>query len=148
MSWTAELIDQLTQLWSEGHSASVIGKKLSVSKNAVVGKAHRLGLPARPSPIRKEARPQPVRRPPAPLPQPKPLLLEPAPSGPRREFMPSGFKPGPSPRQSSCAWPLGDPTDSGFRFCGEATVSGKPYCSAHCAVAYVSKGRDKEIEAA
>ncbi|MFC6216911.1 GcrA family cell cycle regulator, partial [Fodinicurvata halophila] len=54
MTWTAERIDELSRLWSEGQSASAIGKQLGISKNAVVGKAHRLKLPSRPSPIRKQ----------------------------------------------------------------------------------------------
>ncbi|SDF88190.1 GcrA cell cycle regulator [Limimonas halophila] len=53
MSWTDERIDELTRLWQAGHSASDIGKRLGVSKNAVVGKAHRLKLPSRPSPIKQ-----------------------------------------------------------------------------------------------
>ncbi|WP_022729325.1 GcrA family cell cycle regulator [Fodinicurvata sediminis] len=54
MSWTPERIEELTRLWDEGQSASAIGKQLGISKNAVVGKAHRLKLAARPSPIRKQ----------------------------------------------------------------------------------------------
>lgn len=54
MTWTPERIDELTRLWDEGQSASAIGKQLGISKNAVVGKAHRLKLAARPSPIRKQ----------------------------------------------------------------------------------------------
>jgi len=57
MSWTDERIDELTRLWQAGHSASDIGKRMGVSKNAVVGKAHRLKLPSklpsRPSPIKQ-----------------------------------------------------------------------------------------------
>jgi hypothetical protein len=53
MGWTEERVDQLTQLWIEGLSASEIGRRLEVSKNAVIGKAHRLGLPSRPSPIKR-----------------------------------------------------------------------------------------------
>ncbi|MEN0076338.1 MAG: GcrA family cell cycle regulator, partial [Paracraurococcus sp.] len=76
MDWTAEAIDQLRSLWAEGHSTAEIGRRMGISKNAVVGKAHRLNLPARPSPIRREAegdaapRPAPARRPAAP-PQPR-----------------------------------------------------------------------------
>lgn len=61
VTWTDERIEQLRKLWDQGLSASAIGKQLGVSKNAVVGKAHRLKLPPRPSPIRKGTRP-PVRR--------------------------------------------------------------------------------------
>lgn len=55
MEWTSEAIDTLRGLWAEGHSTAEIGRRMGVSKNAVVGKAHRLTLPARPSPIRREA---------------------------------------------------------------------------------------------
>ncbi len=53
MEWTEETISRLRSLWQEGHSTAEIGRRLSITKNAVVGKAHRLILPARPSPIRK-----------------------------------------------------------------------------------------------
>src|SRR3954451_16356577 len=54
MEWTEETITRLRGLWSEGHSTAEIGRRLGISKNAVVGKAHRLDLPARPSPIRRD----------------------------------------------------------------------------------------------
>ena len=53
MEWTEETIARLKSLWAEGHSTAEIGRRMGVSKNAVVGKAHRLNLPARPSPIRR-----------------------------------------------------------------------------------------------
>ncbi len=65
MEWTEETISRLRSLWQEGHSTAEIGRRLSITKNAVVGKAHRLILPARPSPIRKntaEPGSQPARR--------------------------------------------------------------------------------------
>ncbi|QDH16659.1 GcrA family cell cycle regulator [Swingsia samuiensis] len=52
MEWTDEAIARLRDLWSQGLSTAEIGRQLSITKNAVVGKAHRLGLPSRPSPIR------------------------------------------------------------------------------------------------
>ncbi|MBT7292761.1 MAG: GcrA cell cycle regulator, partial [Rhodospirillaceae bacterium] len=52
-TWTPERIAEITRLWGEGLTTAEIGKVVGVSKNAVVGKAHRLGLPARPSPIRR-----------------------------------------------------------------------------------------------
>jgi GcrA cell cycle regulator len=55
MVWNEDTIRQLRDLWSEGHSTAEIGRRLGVSKNAIVGKAHRLDLDARPSPIRREA---------------------------------------------------------------------------------------------
>lgn len=54
MEWTEETIARLKALWQEGLSTAEIGRQLGITKNAVVGKAHRLGLPARPSPIRRE----------------------------------------------------------------------------------------------
>ncbi len=68
MEWNEELILRLRALWAEGHSTAEIGRRMGVSKNAVVGKAHRLNLPARPSPIRRDgpaggaARPATPRR--------------------------------------------------------------------------------------
>ncbi len=61
MEWTEELIARLRALWDEGHSTAGIGRILGISKNAVVGKAHRLNLPARPSPIRREPSSEPPR---------------------------------------------------------------------------------------
>ncbi len=54
MEWNDETIGRLRMLWSDGHSTAEIGRRLGVSKNAIVGKAHRLELPARPSPIRRD----------------------------------------------------------------------------------------------
>jgi GcrA cell cycle regulator len=61
MEWADEIIVRLRELWSEGHSTAEIGRRLGVSKNAVVGKAHRLDLAARPSPIRREGERPPQR---------------------------------------------------------------------------------------
>ncbi len=68
MEWTEETIFRLRSLWQEGHSTAEIGRRMSITKNAVVGKAHRLTLPARPSPIRKmpvgpDGRPSQAARP-------------------------------------------------------------------------------------
>jgi GcrA cell cycle regulator len=51
--WTPELMEQLAALWAEGHSTAEIGRRLNISKNAVVGKAHRLNLTPRPSPLKR-----------------------------------------------------------------------------------------------
>lgn len=55
MEWTDETIARLKALWQEGLSTAEIGRQLGITKNAVVGKAHRLALPPRPSPIRRQA---------------------------------------------------------------------------------------------
>jgi GcrA cell cycle regulator len=61
MDWTEQRVAELQQLWREGLSTAEIGKRLGITKNAVVGKAHRMGLSSRPSPI--------LKREPAPAPQ-------------------------------------------------------------------------------
>ena len=62
MEWSDEVIGQLRGLWAEGLSTAEIGRRLGVTKNAIVGKAHRLDLPARPSPIRRDPDAAPPRR--------------------------------------------------------------------------------------
>ena len=65
--WTDATVTRLRQLWDDGHSTAEIGRRLGVSKNAVVGKAHRLDLPGRPSPISAgSGKPRPPRRPQVP----------------------------------------------------------------------------------
>ena len=62
MSWSEEQVSRLAELWAQGYSASAIGKAIGVSKNAVIGKAHRLGLKSRPSPVKaNEPKPAPAR---------------------------------------------------------------------------------------
>lgn len=133
MTWTVERIDELTKLWDTGYSASHIGKLLGVSKNAVVGKAHRLKLAARPSPIRNGAA---VPRLKSPIPKARPALeVVPKPvARPARIARRRTSGPG-------CLWPIGDPGDADFHFCGEVEVPGKPYCDEHCARAYIVKSR-------
>ena len=63
MVWDEETIRHLKDLWAQGHSTAEIGRRLGVSKNAIVGKAHRLDLDARPSPIRRDAAKPVVERP-------------------------------------------------------------------------------------
>ena len=68
---------QLRELWSEGHPTAEIGRRLGVSKNAVVSRAHRIGLPGRPSPIRRDGVVRPrVRRSGRSPDKPKPAALE------------------------------------------------------------------------
>lgn len=62
MDWTDDIIDQLRTLWDEGHSTAEIGRRLGTTKNSCVGKARRLGLPARPSPIQRDPDRTPTTR--------------------------------------------------------------------------------------
>lgn len=158
MDWTDETITRLRELWDEGHSTAEIGRRMGITKNAVVGKAHRLNLPARPSPIRREAgAPRPnVRRAPAPRPQPAlrrpqpaPVPRAPAPPPPTPVSTSGGAVIRAFPRivNRACCWPLGDPGTAGFRFCSAEPMPGKPYCAEHAAVAYV-RVRDRNEHAA
>ena len=149
MEWTPEQISELTRLWAEGLTTSEIGKRLGISKNAVVGKAHRLHLSARPSPIKRTGPRPAVFRTAVRLPgAPRPPRVRPAHAGPSQ------------PRQASqparwtgelsnyiCKWPIGHPGEEDFHFCVERALVGKPYCAEHCALAFV-KVKPKSGEAA
>lgn len=167
MEWAEETIIRLRALWDEGLSTAEIGRRLGVSKNAVVGKAHRLDLPARPSPIRRDggsgrtARRSAPRRvagptlPPlsstspvsvtGPLPSMPVLAAKPAPAPPMARVAPPA--PRPYGRIVTCCWPIGEPGTRSFRFCDDASEPGKPYCTEHARLAYV-KVRDRREDAA
>ena len=86
MSWTDERIEKLTKMWESGATASQIAEDLGgVSRNAVIGKAHRLGLKARPSPVKANERPETMIAEPASAvsaAEPEPTVAEPAESEP------------------------------------------------------------------
>ena len=153
MEWTDETIARIRALWAEGHSTAEIGRRMGISKNAVVGKAHRLSLPARPSPIRRgtgeKRAPRPmVRRVTGPtLPALQSVERQAASKPALVVLRPVAVQPRPAGRVSSCCWPLGEPGTSEFRFCGDPTVPAKPYCDEHAAIAYV-KVRDRREDAA
>jgi GcrA cell cycle regulator len=166
MEWTEETVAKLRALWDEGLSTAEIGRRLGVSKNAVVGKAHRLDLPPRPSPIRRgeggPRAPRPPRRVSGPtLP---PLAGVPRQAAPRPVMPPVASvaprPPQPAPRPvavpprpiyvgriTTCCWPIGEPGTPSFRFCDADALPGKPYCEAHAQVAYV-RIRDRREDAA
>ncbi|WP_438381268.1 GcrA family cell cycle regulator [Asaia sp. BMEF1] len=89
MEWTDEIISRLQTLWQEGLSTAEIGRQLSITKNAVVGKAHRLGLPPRPSPIRATAKPRKDAAVDASAAQPAEETVASAPVAPPSEAKPS-----------------------------------------------------------
>lgn len=157
MSWTDERVELLRKLWLDGFSASQIANELAngITRNAVIGKVHRLGLsgrakttvPAAPRPRVKPLRPT-VPRTSAPalrgnaalaiksLPMeeeaPEPLLIEDVviPISERVTIM--------DLKEAMCRWPLGDPTSAEFRFCGakKPTDATGPYCAQHSRIAY------------
>ena len=133
MVWTPELIEQLKGQWALGLSITQIGKNLGLTRNAVVGKAHRLGLSKRESPIQKSTTPRP---------QPAPVIAPPvtvpamaaavAPPPPRKVAVDPNY------RGPKCKWPVGDPKTTDFHFCAAPSLDGYPYCSEHCAAAYTN----------
>ncbi len=222
MSWTPERIDELTKLWETGHSASAIGKLLGVSKNAVVGKAHRMKLQARPSPIKRgeegkasasaSSTKAAVKQSPrgsksvpsghsigagskdAAKNEPLQSVLAAAraaksagasagtaaataaqkavaaergtktangaqsaaqavsaakavQSGAKRPVAAATRSVGANRRGPKCLWPIGDPGDDDFHFCGEPAQAGKPYCTEHCARAYITRSRSDSAAA-
>lgn len=140
MSWTEERVELLKQFWGNGMTAAQIAERLGdVSRNAVIGKAHRLGLsqPKKTAPRAPVAAQAPAMKkaPVAPTPAPaaEPMITpKPMPKQPdvRAEDL---------PWHRRCQWPIGHPGDPEFRFCGEAAAEGKPYCTKHCVMAYRQK---------
>ncbi len=163
MEWNTETIERLRGLWAEGYSTAEIGRRMGISKNAVVGKAHRLNLPSRPSPIRREpggraSRPPQPRRVTGPTLPPLATAAAPAaaeaaaPTPVEAMLREPAVRNTPRPawrstRPLTCSWPLGEPGTASFRFCDDDAVPGKPYCERHAAIAYV-KVRDRRDEAA
>ena len=159
MDWTDDVISRLKALWAEGHSTAEIGRRMGVSKNAVVGKAHRLALDARPSPIRRGVPGDAPKRPAARrVTGPTLPAMATAPAEPDARPAPPPPSPSPAPvlravgrtgsgRLVACCWPIGEPGTRSFRFCDDESLPGKPYCSVHAALAYV-KVRDRREDAA
>ena len=126
INWTDDRVNLLAQLWNDGKSASEIATVLGgVTRNAVIGKAHRMGLSGRPSPIQRNVKP---RNKVVKLPQDKPV------DGGIKMMELSA---------RTCRWPLGDPKESDFSFCGCAPVPGLPYCPEHAARAYQNFSKRK-----
>ena len=156
MSWTEERVEQLKKLWTEGHSASQIANQLGgVTRNAVIGKVHRLGLSGRATPSRPVKRPPRLARPkPAPQRVERPVAPTPEVAAPQQQqptTLPAVAK-STEPldpvklangdfasvlniRESMCKWPIGDPADPKFAFCGRKADCG-PYCAEHAKVAF------------
>lgn len=143
--WTDDAVERLKALWGDpDYSAAVIARRLGVTRNAVLGKVHRLGL----------SKPRTPRPPASPLPAPrgrralsrKAVASRSLPMRASRVFEPASVEAGPPlvarledlPRRA-CHWPVGDPLVPEFAFCGRPAGNG-PYCAAHAAVAYRGPG--------
>jgi GcrA cell cycle regulator len=143
-SWTDERVGLLTQLWSEGLSASEIAKRLGgLTRNAVLGKLHRLGRlggrpksspPAKAAPMKRMLR---NRRTTAPAQVRSRAPRQPEPDWPPMVLAVEQLTPW------HCRWPVGDPARPGFGFCGRAASAG-PYCREHQAVAFV-RPRERRV---
>jgi len=154
MNWTDERVELLKKLWGAGLSASQIAAELGdITRNAVIGKVHRLGLSGRAKTVSSAApRPRKPRAPSHPATmfrvhgatalQPSPAVeldIEPI---IERETRPA-LEPVSSERvtimdlrECMCRWPLGDPGTADFRFCGSRANPGSSYCSYHAQLAY------------
>ena len=157
MSWTGERVELLRQLWLDGKSASQISSILGggVTRNAVIGKVHRLGLAGRPkspavaaAPIRSpRARVSPQRLGNAIAQRPRSIgntalafshdyEIETQDDTNRNVILPMSVKVTiVDLKEAMCKWPLGDPSTPEFRYCG-AGSPGSPYCSFHAKLAY------------
>jgi GcrA cell cycle regulator len=152
MTWTDERVELLKKLWADGLSASQIAAELGgITRNAVIGKVHRLGLsgraksPSSASPRPRKARQTHMMRVSRPAmrgntalahayaydvdadPDPQPLENI-IPMGQRRTLL--------ELNEDTCRWPIGDPSTPDFFFCGGQPVAGIPYCGFHSRVAY------------
>jgi GcrA cell cycle regulator len=131
--WNDKTIARLTAMWNEGVSGGQIAEALGLSKNAVIGKIHRLGLSRRPNPITRRSEP----RPPSKQIRAQALLVTtPVPESRKAPIfqMPSVVR---LSESAQCRWPLGDPRLPGFCFCEAPRESMKSYCPEHHALSAV-----------
>lgn len=153
MSWTDERVALLKKLWGEGKTAAEIAKELGgVTRNAVIGKAHRLKLSNRVSPIQQNNK-KPVARTVAANDKGSATVAAAAIPTARirvanndEKIQVKGLKLA-DLKDRMCRWPLGDPRDSDFSFCGCASVPGLPYCTEHAKIAYQAASRNRVLKA-
>ena len=158
MLWTRDRVDLLKVLWAEGLSASLIAGRLGgVTRNAVIGKVHGLGLSGRATTLRME-----VHRPPPQAPKTKELHMTQW-GNPREHPVSQKTEPVSPPieelviplaerktlemlSESSCRWPIGDPHTEDFHFCGKLKVKNIPYCEFHARRAFqLTPPRKREL---
>lgn len=121
MEWTEERVARLTELWTAGYSARQIAEQLGgVTRNAVIGKANRLGLskPTKSSITRRRKREEDKS-------PPEEIIVG-----------PEGGVSILTLTTATCRWPIGHPGEDNFFFCGARTKPGQPYCEAHSRLAY------------
>ena len=161
MGWTDERVETLKKLWLDGLSASQIAKQLGgVTRNAVIGKVHRLGLSGRAAPS-QPARPAfKAPRPARPAATAVPMARRAAPPQTREASPITARAPSPPPQPEErgvatvltlgahmCKWPIGDPATDDFSFCGRRSADDGPYCVEHARVAYQPHQNKKKASA-
>ena len=147
MSWNDEKVEKLKELWTKGHTASQIAQILGdTTRNAVIGKAHRLDLEAR-APSKQSSAPkskdnrQIIRRTAAPTSRKakfQSILLD-------KNFEPENPKSLEDLTESTCKWPIGHPNEEKFYFCGRKPEGEFPYCKLHVLYAFQPKGSKEEV---
>jgi len=149
-TWTDERVETLARLWKDGLSASQIARSLGgVTRNAVIGKVHRLGLSGRAAPSApgaRRAKPKRERRlrimrvvPPVRAQMPAAGALAPVPVEGLASIL--------TVRRGQCRWPIGEPGQEGFCVCGRRATRGA-YCAPHGALAYRATPRDHLLKLA
>ena len=146
MSWTDEKVEKLKELWTKGHTASQIAESLGgTTRNAVIGKAHRLNLearaPSKQSGASTTSQNRPIKRGPAPTSRKakfQSILLD-------KNFEPENPKSLENLTESTCKWPIGHPNEEKFYFCGRKPEGEFPYCKLHVLYAFQPKGSKEEI---
>ena len=146
MSWTDEKVEKLKNLWTKGHTASQIAELLGdTTRNAVIGKAHRLNLEAR-APSKNAGAPiysnlRLDKRSPAPTTRKakfQSILLD-------KNFEPENPKSLENLTDETCKWPIGHPNEEKFYFCGRKPEGEFPYCKLHVLYAFQPKGSKEEV---
>ena len=147
MSWTEEKVNKLKELWGKGKTASQIAEVISgITRNAVIGKAHRLNLSAKiktraKSPkeninVSEENRDNKIKR--GRRSKFKSLIIE-------KDFEPENPKQLEELDENSCKWPIGHPDEKSFYFCGRTSLKDFSYCKLHLLYAYQPKGKKEEL---